>query len=78
MVDRYSRWPEIKIMRRPPDAKMTIAAMDDIYSEQKVYLNSANQTMDPHSSREKWRSTLKEKDLNINTLRLSGHEPTAW
>ena len=31
MVDRYSRWPEIKIMRRAPDSKMTIAEMDDIF-----------------------------------------------
>ena len=36
MIDRYSRWPEIKILRRAPDAKMTTRAMEEIFRNKGV------------------------------------------
>ena len=36
MVDRYSRWPEIKILGRAPNAKTTISAIDRIFQRQGV------------------------------------------
>ena len=32
MIDRYTRWPEAKILRKAPDAKVTTKAMKDIFT----------------------------------------------
>ena len=34
MIDRYSRWPECKIMKRAPDAKMTCNAIREVIRNQ--------------------------------------------
>ena len=36
MIDRYTRWPEVKILRKTPDSKMTIKAMKDIFTNKGV------------------------------------------
>ena len=36
MIDQYSRWPEIKVLRKAPNSKMTAKAMKEIFARQGV------------------------------------------
>ena len=36
MIDRFSKWPEMQIMKKPPDAMMTRKAMKGIFDRQGV------------------------------------------
>ena len=36
MMDRYARWPKIKVMTKTPNADMTIKAMEEIFQRNRV------------------------------------------
>ena len=52
MMDRYARWPEIKVMTKAPNAEMTIKAMEEIFQRNGVPIICQSDNGSPFQSAE--------------------------
>ena len=52
MMDRYARWPEIKVMTKAPNAEMTIKAMEEIFQRNGVPMICQSDNGSPFQSAE--------------------------